>query len=151
VPVSIRAVEPADKQSWLAVFREYIAFYDSELPDANYALTWERLNSDFPIRGLVAESDGRIVGLAHYLFRPSTWSLEPFCYLEDLYVDPRVRNQGVGRALIAEIQKIAQEAGSPRLYWTTAPDNLTARSLYDQIATTDRVQYKIALSQKSLT
>jgi ribosomal protein S18 acetylase RimI-like enzyme len=68
-------------------------------------------------------------------------------YLEDLYVDPKVRGGGVGRALINELEKIATQAGSKRLYWTTAPDNEIARKLYDKVAITDRVQYKIFLNQ----
>lgn len=144
--VSTRAIQPADENAWLRIFQDYIAFYESELSQDQYALTWARLNSNFPIHGLVAVSDGEIVGIAHYLFRPSTWSAEPFCYLEDLYVDPGARNLGVGRGLIAEVERIARATGSPRLYWTTSPDNRTARALYDQVAVTDRMQYKILLS-----
>jgi len=47
--------------------------------------------------------------------------------------------------LIAELEQIAREKGAPRLYWTTAPDNTTARALYDSVAITDRVQCKILL------
>jgi GNAT superfamily N-acetyltransferase len=97
--------------------------------------------------GLIAELDGQIVGIAHYIFRPSTWEVEDFCYLEDLFVDPKVRGAGVGRALINELEKIAIAKGSKRLYWTTAPDNEVARKLYDKVAITDKVQYKIFLNQ----
>jgi len=98
--------------------------------------------------GLLAEVDGEIVGLAHYLFRPSTWAVNDFCYLEDLFVDPKVRGRGVGRALIKALEEVATMAGAERLYWTTAPDNATARRLYDSVATTNRVQYRIPLNQK---
>ena len=98
--------------------------------------------------GLLAEHDGKIVGLAHYLYRPSTWAVSDFCYLEDLFVDPTVRGKGVGRALINTLGEIASKAGAERLYWTTAPDNTTARRLYDSLATTNRVQYRIPLNQK---
>jgi GNAT superfamily N-acetyltransferase len=97
--------------------------------------------------GLIAELDGQIVGIAHYIFRPSTWEVEDFCYLEDLFVDPKVRSTGVGRALISELEKIATAKGSKRLYWTTAPDNEVARKLYDKVAITDFVQYRIFLNQ----
>ena len=109
--------------------------------------TWERLNSDFNINALLAELDGQVVGFTHYIFRPSTWEVEDFCYLEDLYTDPKVRGKGVGRALIKAVEEIAIASGSKRLYWTTAPDNETARKLYDKVAITDRVQYKIYLNQ----
>ena len=143
--VTIRPIAATDKDRWLDLFKQYITFYKSSLTDEQFELDWQRINSDFNINGLVAELDGRVVGLAHYIFRPSTWAENDFCYLEDLFVDPAVRGKGVGRALIDELHKIAIARGSKRLYWTTAPDNETARKLYDKLAITDRVQYKIII------
>jgi GNAT superfamily N-acetyltransferase len=143
--ITIRPLLSTDKERWLDLYKQYIIFYKSTLPDEQYELTWQRLNSDFNINGLVAELDGQVVGLAHYIFRPSTWAENDFCYLEDLFTDPAVRGKGVGRALINELHKIAIDRGSKRLYWTTAPDNETARKLYDKVAITDRVQYKIII------
>ena len=145
--IKIRPITPADKPRWLELFKEYIVFYESKLSDEQYELTWKRINSDFNITGLLAEIDGQVVGFTHYIFRPSTWEVEDFCYLEDLYVDPKVRGSGVGRALIKAVEEIAIAKGSKRLYWTTAPDNETARKLYDKVAITNRVQYKIFLNQ----
>jgi len=143
--VTIRPIAVADKERWLDLYKQYIVFYKSSLPDEQYELTWQRIHSDFNINGLVAELDGQVVGFAHYIFRPSTWAENDFCYLEDLFTDPAVRGKGVGRALINELHKIAIDRGSKRLYWTTAPDNETARKLYDKVAITDRVQYKIII------
>ena len=145
--IIIRPITVGDKARWLELFKEYIIFYKSKLPDEQFELTWQRINSDFNINGLVAELDGKVVGFTHYIWRPDTWEAEDFCYLEDLYVDPKVRGGGVGRALISELEKIATKAGSKRLYWTTAPDNEVARKLYDKVAITDRVQYKIFLNK----
>lgn len=143
--ITIRPIALSDKERWLDLFKQYIIFYKSTLSDEQFELNWQRLHSDFNINGLVAELDGQVVGLAHYIFRPSTWAEKDFCYLEDLFVDPAVRSKGVGRALIDELHKIAIERGSKRLYWTTAPNNETARKLYDKVAITDRVQYKIII------
>jgi len=145
--IKIRPIELGDKERWLELFKEYIVFYKSSLSDAQFELTWKRLNSEFNIKGLVAEVDNKIVGFTHYIWRPSTWEVEDFCYLEDLYVDPKNRKSGVGRALIKAVEEIAIAKGSKRLYWTTAPDNETARKLYDKVAITDRVQYKIFLNK----
>ena len=145
--IKVRPIVEADKARWLELFKEYIIFYKSKLSEEQFELTWKRINSEFNINGLVAEIDGRIVGFTHYIFRPSTWAVEDFCYLEDLYVDPKVRGGGVGRALIKAVEDIAIAKGSKRLYWTTAPDNETARKLYDKVAISDRVQYKIFLNQ----
>ena len=145
--ILIRPITQSDKARWLELFKEYIIFYKSNLSDQQLELTWQRIHSDFNIKAVIAEKDGQIVGIAHYIFRPSTWEVKDFCYLEDLYVDSRVRGEGIGRALINELEKIATQAGSKRLYWTTAPDNEVARKLYDKVAITDRVQYKIFLNQ----
>lgn len=145
--INIRSIELGDKERWLELFKEYIVFYKSYLSDEQFELTWQRINSEFNIKGLVAEVDNKIVGFAHYIWRPSTWEVEDFCYLEDLYVDSKYRKGGVGRALIKAVEEIAIARGSKRLYWTTAPDNETARKLYDKVAITDRVQYKIYLNR----
>ena len=143
---TVRKLEIADKERWLELFKAYIVFYESELTPEQFELTWNRIHSDFNMYGLVAEQDGKIIGIAHYIFRPSTWAVNDFCYLEDLFVDPAVRGTGAGRALIEELTEIARKTGSERLYWTTAPDNTTARRLYDKVATTNRVQYRIPLN-----
>ena len=143
--ITVRPIAATDKERWLELFKQYIIFYKSSLTDEQFELDWQRINSDFNINGLVAELNGQVVGLAHYIFRPSTWAEKDFCYLEDLFVDPAVRGKGVGRALIDELHKIAVAKGAKRLYWTTAPDNETARKLYDKVAITDRVQYKIII------
>ena len=145
--IVIRPITLSDKSRWLELFKEYVIFYKSKVSDEQFELTWQRIHSDFNMYGLIAELDGQIVGLAHYIFRPSTWDVEDFCYLEDLFVDPKVRGAGVGRALINELEKIATTKGSKRLYWTTATDNEVARKLYDKVAITDFVQYRIFLNQ----
>jgi len=145
--IIIRPITLSDKARWLELFKEYVIFYKSKVSDEQFELTWQRIHSDFNMYGLIAELDGQIVGLAHYIFRPSTWEVEDFCYLEDLFVDPKVRGAGVGRALISELEKIAIAKGSKRLYWTTATDNEVARKLYDKVAITDFVQYRIFLNQ----
>ena len=94
--ILIRSINQGDKSRWLQLFKEYIEFYESKLSDTQYELTWQRINSEFNMHGLLAEIDGQIIGLAHYVFRPDTWEIEDFCYLEDLYVDPKVRGVGVG-------------------------------------------------------
>lgn len=144
--LEIRPVGQADKATWLVLFLAYIEFYESSLAAEQCELTWERLNSDYNINGLVAVLDGKVVGIAHYIFRPCTWAVNDYCYLEDLFTDPEVRGQGVGRALINRLKEIATEKGSKRLYWNTKEGNATARRLYDSfVPASDFVQYRIPL------
>lgn len=144
----IRNPELKDKSKWRQLFSEYITFYKSTLSDEQIELTWSRINSDFNTHALLAQKDGEVVGFTHFIWRPDTWEEKDFCYLEDLYVTPAIRGEGIGGALIKAVEDIAIAKGSKRLYWTTAPDNELARKLYDKIAITNRVEYKIYLNQK---
>ena len=94
----------------------------------------------------VAEVDGKVVGFTHFLFRPSTWSINDYCYLEDLFVDSDIRGKGVGRALIDAVVERAQAKCAPRVYWTTQNGNSQARILYDSFGyPSEFVQYRIPL------
>jgi len=98
-------------------------------------MTWSRIFDVYePVNALVAEREGRLVGLVHYLFHRVTNYIEPTCYLEDLFTDETMRGRGVGRALIEGVYEKAKQAGVPQVYWLTHETNETARKLYDNIA-----------------
>jgi GNAT superfamily N-acetyltransferase len=82
----------------------------------------------------VAESNGRIAGLAHYLFHRSTTRIEPTCYLQDLFTAEPERGRGVGSALIRCVYDAAKVAGITRVYWQTHATNAAGRHLYDTVA-----------------
>lgn len=134
--LEIRSLQKGDENDWRRLWRDYLAFYKTELPDEIYALTWKRLNSGLPneYEGLLAVNDGRPIGLAHYLFHRSCWLENNACYLQDLYADPDVRGLGIGRALIEAVYDRARAGGSTEVYWMTQAFNATARRLYDRIA-----------------
>ncbi len=100
-------------------------------------LAFKRLTSgdDNEFRGLIAELDNQAVGLAHTLTHRHGWYENKVVYLQDLFVSEQVRGAGIGRALINEIYRRADKAGTPDVYWLTAADNVDARKLYDRIAT----------------
>ena len=137
--LTVRAVRPGDLEQWLPLWEGYNAFYGrsgaTALPEDVTRATWGRFfDPGEPVHALVAESAGRLVGLAHYLFHRSTIMLGPACYLQDLFTDARARREGVGRALIDEVAAAARQAGAGRLYWHTHESNATAMLLYDQVA-----------------
>ena len=136
----IRPVAEADHDLWLPLWDGYNAFYGrsgpTALPAAITRTTWERFFDEAePVHALVAEEDGRLVGLTHFLFHRSTTLVEPLCYLQDLFTDPALRGRGLGRALIEGVYAAAAAAGSSRVYWHTHQTNATAMRLYDQVAT----------------
>ena len=97
--------------------------------------TWSRFFDSYePVHALVAEQSGQILGLVHFIFHRSTISIQPTCYLQDLFTDEAARGKGVGRALISGVYEQARRAGSPRVYWQTHGTNHTAQQLYNKVA-----------------
>jgi GNAT superfamily N-acetyltransferase len=131
--VEVRMLEDLDRARWDELARAYKAFYRTVLPVAAYEQTWQRLRLRDGIHGLGAHVEGRLVGITHYLFHTGIWSANA-CYLEDLFVEPACRGQGVARALIEAVAASAREHGAARLYWLTHESNATARALYDKVA-----------------
>lgn len=129
----ITPLAPADRSDWEPLARGYKAFYETELADEAYARTWERLLAAGDIHGLAARQNGRMVGIAHYLFHATTWGGE-ICYLQDLFTAPEARGRGVATALIEAVAAAARDRGAERFYWMTKEGNRPARALYDRIA-----------------
>ncbi len=123
----------------------YLTFYESSLTPEQSELTWQRLHDDsFNLNGLVALVDGKVIGFAHFLYRPSSWAENDYCYLEDLFVDETVRGAGAGRSLIDAVIVAARAKMSGRVYWTTKESNTRARVLYNSYSpASEFVQYRL--------
>ena len=132
--IAIAPLRAEDRAEWEALARGYKAFYRTETPDERYEETWRLLMEDKRVHGLGARLDGRMVGIAHYLFHGQTWSVD-CCYLQDLFTAEAARGQGVARALIDAVAEAARARGALKYYWLTKQDNERARALYDHIAT----------------
>jgi GNAT superfamily N-acetyltransferase len=135
----IRPVTRADYAQWLPLWDGYNAFYGrhgaTALAPEITQMTWARFFDGYePVHALVAEHEGRLVGLVHYLLHRSTTMLGPTCYLQDLFTDPALRGKGVGKQLIEAVYEWARLAGSTRVYWHTHETNKTAMRLYDHVA-----------------
>ena len=137
--VTVREVVAEDYAAWRPLWDGYNAFYgrhgETALPEAITRTTWSRFLDDAePMHALVAVEDGRIVGLAHYLFHRHMTRIEPVCYLSDLYTVESMRGRGVGRALIEAVCGRAKGSGATRVYWQTQATNTAGRALYDRVA-----------------
>lgn len=135
--LSVRPLRKDDEPTWRSLWKAYLAFYETDRTEEVYETTYARLLSDDPheFHGMIADVNGTPQGLAHYLFHRHGWSVENVCYLQDLYVAPEARGQGVGRALIEAVYAAADKAGAPSVYWLTQDFNTTARRLYDRVGT----------------
>lgn len=131
--IRIAPLAPDDRAAWEPLARGYKAFYDDPVPDSEYDLVWALLMAGGDVRGLAARIDGRIAGIAHFLFHPHIW-LGEACYLQDLFTLPEARGQGIGRALIAAVAEEARARGAAKYYWLTRDSNADARALYDKVA-----------------
>ena len=135
----IRPVNKLDYEAWLPLWDGYNAFYrrQGEMAlDLNITkTTWARfLNAHEPINAFVAEQNGQLVGLVHFIFHRSTTRLNNVCYLQDLFVNQDIRGAGVGRELIHSVYDAAESAGSTRVYWQTQDSNTAGRALYEKLA-----------------
>lgn len=133
--IEIRQVSADDHAAWLALWQAYLRFYNTELPEAVTNSTWQRfLDPSEPTHAALACADGKALGMVHYIYHRSNWSIENSCYLQDLLVAPETRGTGVGRQLIEHVYATAKADGCCKVHWLTHESNATAIQLYERIA-----------------
>ena len=147
---TIRPLEntPEDYVQWLTLWHSYLNFYESSVSAETTAHNWAGFhNADSPIDALAAfDAEGKMLGMAMIVMHESTWSVAPRCYLNDLYTVPEARGQGIGRLLIEAVYAMAKARGCAKVHWLTHESNLTAQSLYNQLAVNEGfIQYVHAL------
>lgn len=134
--ITIRPLAQSDHADWRRLWTDYLTFYKTSVPEEVYQTTWKRLftESEFEPKGFLAVLDGKPVGLVHFLYHRSCWSLQGNCYLQDLFTDPGARGSGAGAGLIEAVRGHAEARGVANVYWMTHETNATARKLYDRVA-----------------
>lgn len=133
--IVIRPVGADERADWEPLWNGYLTFYEATLASGTTDVTWARLHDPSePMFVLGAYAKGRLVGIAHYLYHRSCWTVGDYCYLQDLFVAPDMRGGGVGRKLIVAVEQAARAAGASRVHWLTREENATARALYDKLA-----------------
>ena len=135
--IRVRAVRPEDFPQWRVLYRGYADFYKVDQTEGAAALVWSWVNEpSHEVNGLVAEdTDGRLIGLAHYRPFARPLSATTGCFLDDLFVAPERRGSGAAELLLGRLSEIAAERGWSVVRWITADDNHRARSKYDKVAT----------------
>jgi ribosomal protein S18 acetylase RimI-like enzyme len=149
--VTIRLAQPADRKQWEPLFLAYGVFYKTDFTPEILDGVWAWIMDDnHPLSAFVADSGGTLVGFAHVREQPDTFVAGPSWFLDDLFTNPDVRGQGIGRALIDAVSAHAAHHGGGDLRWITAADNDQAQHLYDTLATkTSWVMYEKSISEET--
>ena len=133
--IAIRPLRLDERADWEPLWKGYLDFYKTSVPPQTYDITWARLHDpDEPMWLLGGIVDGKLLGIVHYLYHRSCWTVGNYCYLQDLFVADSARGLGLGRALIEAVYEKAKAAGASRVHWLTQTSNAQARILYDQVA-----------------
>ena len=120
-----RVATPDDAQE---LARLNLAFNGASEPAENLA---ERLSDPRRVETpILAERDNRLVGFAGVRIVPCEFYPTPHAELTELYVEPAYRRQGVGRALAAHAERLAQGSGATELFVLTGFENQAAQGLY---------------------
>lgn len=133
--MKIRMAHEDDFAQWVTLWKGYQVFYKTHIAEATTDTTWSRfLDPAEPMYCAVAEVDGKLIGMVHYIFHRSCWTAGDYVYLQDLFAAPEMRGKGVGRALIDHVYAVAKAQGGSRVWWLTHETNSDAMHLYDKIA-----------------
>jgi len=133
--LTIRPATPADVPLILEFIRE-LANYERE-PQAAVATAADLLRDGFgpepKFRVDIAEWSGEPAGFALYFWNYSTWQGKPGLYLEDLFVRPRFRGKGIGKALLVHLARVAVKNNCGRLVWQVLDWNTPAIEFYKSL------------------
>lgn len=148
--IEVRDPTTVDWPAWQRMWSANCSHLGVSIPEVDDRELWRRImDAEHPLAALVTSAagfEGVLVGFAHYVLHPHTFSSKMVCYLEDLWVEPPARRAGVGQGLIDALVARGRERGWRRIYWHTKADNVAGRALYDRMArATSYVRYDIAL------
>src|SRR5260370_34020373 len=133
--MGVRPAEPEDRPQLLELIKWYFAFYWTPSPaESKIEALLDLLEQD-PGLGvqLVADADGRLQGFASLYACLDTLLADRILVMNDLFVNPSLRNLGIGAALFDASLAYATAHGYARLDWVTAADNHDAQRFYDRL------------------
>jgi len=134
-PFQLRAARPHDVPAIVGLIRELAEFERlSHLVQATPETLYPHLFGTQPVvEAMVGEVGGEVVAFALYFTNFSTFLARPGLYLEDLYVQPAHRGNGLGRALLEQLGALAVERGYGRFEWSVLDWNENAIRFYEKM------------------
>ena len=137
--VTVRRIEARDEARWRVLLDGYTRFYERVPDEALTRHAWARImDVTKPVHAIVADDRvAGVIGIANYIIHDNMAALTQVCYLQDMYVEPGVRAQGVGKQMIDWLVSEMKAQGWARLYWNTKETNYRARGLYDKFTPRD--------------
>jgi GNAT superfamily N-acetyltransferase len=144
-PATLRPARPEDADALVGLIRELAEFERLlHLVQATPEQLCRHLFGPRPAaEAVVAERDGRLVGFALFFTNFSTFLAQPGLYLEDLYVQPACRGEGLGRALLEHLGALANERGCGRFEWSVLDWNDNAIRFYEKMGATVLPDWRI--------
>ena len=133
--LTLRPAQPADVPTILELIRD-LATYEKLLHEveADAEALHSHLFGPRPvIEVIMADWNGEVAGFALFFHNYSTFLTKPGIYLEDLYVKPDLRGHGIGKALLAELARLAVSRGCGRLEWSVLDWNAPAIGFYESL------------------
>lgn len=132
----VRSIQEIDYDAWRDIWLDSVAAEGSSLSDRSIDACWRQItataDNDHGIHAMVAcDSDDDVIGFLHYVLHPVAGAEHAVCYLQDLYVYPEFRRQGVGRALLEHLKDTATAHHWERIYWLVKDDNAKAAAFYE--------------------
>ena len=128
--ITVRTLKAEDYDQWLVLWN---ANNQGHINHDVTAATWQRLMENQDVRGLVAEDNGVMAGLVHFILHPVTGHLKPVCYMQDVFVSPTHRRKGIGRQLVTALAAVGAQEGWARMYWLAEAQNKEAQALYKNL------------------
>ncbi len=133
----IRSATAADAPQVARLLHDFNSEFEEPTPDVETLAGRSRQLLEAGEIAVLLAGDGAD-GISLFRFRPALWTEGLECYLQELYVVPALRGQGIGRALLEQTIAIAREEGADGIDLNTGETDTAARGLYESMGFTNR-------------
>jgi ribosomal protein S18 acetylase RimI-like enzyme len=135
--IEVRRATADDADAIARLLHDFNSEYDEPSPGADALSKYSRQLLEEGEMTVLLAGDGP-EGISLIRLRPSVWTGKPEAYLQELYVVPELRGQGIGRALLEATIAVAREAGATGVDLNTGETDTAARALYESMGFTNR-------------